>query len=1107
MSYDSALSAPGGAAHRYKCDETSGTTLTDSVGSSNGTITSGTTLGVTGLVPDGGTAAQVSSTKILTTLSAANSGVKTLVFAWKWTSGTSGTLFGNTSTVNRSNLDRSNSTDLSFRILGTTHSLPSMDANFNDGLKRLFVIVLDGTNCTVYVITSTGVVTSGSFAQTGTLSTIMGGNIQWSQQASATAAPGVIDDIYMSTNAFTSGQVTTLAGEFPGSTAYNGDAAPTVTIASSATGISGKVVGATRTITIGATAAANLGLKGTATKTITVTPSGTGVRGKVATVAATLTIAAAAAGVVVHGGSGNAGRIVTVSATAAANLGIHATSTRALTLTPTAAGAHGKAGAVTATLAISGSADGAVSSAPRTHLAWDGGLGIAFSSSGGEFDPAYVAPPVPLATRVIVAQAVDSVAQNGVQFTPSVRTAEDGYAPYRIVVGGTDVTYFRDVQTPMPTYGLVSPLRYGSGQITFPQVHAAYERPGYGELSWLRKFAPVKIQRVDSGGTVLATDYVGFISDYQHQGRTLTCTLGGEATGLAAMVDRPVPVFANVHDIGSLVQQTIRTSLRLATVNTPTTGIRLQDTGGMPVLDFLTETLAKSTTKDGKQWTVRPTATGRYKMEQKDTATVRASVYIDGFRVVEDLHRDFTEEPNRVYAQGVGPDGLRNRFAIYPGLAQAGDIGFPGTLSPGDAGTAVTQMLWRLFTMGYLDDSPNDETWTTAADDPITGAIKDLQADAGLSQTGVVNAATWRALFNPDVTGYSLKRSQIVPAAQRSFTKFYLTDATGNIIGRNPAYLRNKPYVDVSVDMGTGFTRHQMAQWARQELADDNAANWVGTVTVTMGAVINGTHNPGDPLDTSDVLDARAIHPGDNLWLPNWDDGTLVHVSGVNVSATSVEFAVDTRARDTMKVWQVISRNRESRKSPARQWIAQNRRSHVRDDTGAFYDGATFGKVPRTFCPADTTTVIPTPAGRSGILQTIDIQTTDSQAKFILSAWGRQVDGDWVDRKLGDPVFGDLADTTFYDRVQADTKTWQDARGLVEVWGQNTQPGGYWPRQHTNAAGTVTDAPITGQFRFTAGAPYLCQHEPVLWIAIRPDRNCWVEGGRVLELLLDDGAG
>jgi hypothetical protein len=62
-----------------------------------------------------------------------------------------------------------------------------------------------------------------------------------------------------------------------------------------------------------------------------------------------------------------------------------------------------------------------------THLAWDGGLGIAFSSNGGEFDPAYVAPPVPLATRVIVAQAIDSVAQDGVQFTPSVRVAEDGY--------------------------------------------------------------------------------------------------------------------------------------------------------------------------------------------------------------------------------------------------------------------------------------------------------------------------------------------------------------------------------------------------------------------------------------------------------------------------------------------------------------------------------------------------------------------------------------------------------------------------------------------------------------------------------------------------------
>jgi len=289
-------------------------------------------------------------------------------------------------------------------------------------------------------------------------------------------------------------------------------------------------------------------------------------------------------------------------------------------------------------------------------------------------------------------------------------------------------------------------------------------------------------------------------------------------------------------------------------------------------------------------------------------------------------------------------------------------------------------------------------------------------------------------------------------------------------------------------------------------MADDTVANWVGTVTVYTGAVIDGTHNPGDALTSSLVRDVRTIQPGMNLWLANWDGGTLVHVSGVNVQPGSVEFTVDTRARDTMKVWEVIARNRESRRSPARQWIAQNRRSGMQDDTGAFYDGSVFGKIERTHLPAGTWTVIPTPAGRSGTLQTIDIQTDTSAAAFVMAIFGKQVDSAWCNRKLGDPVFATLTDTTFADRVQANTKTWQDNRFLVDVFGQNTQPCGYWPEQHTKADGTATSAPITGEYRMKAGVPYFCKGDPVLWIAIRPDRDCYIQGGRVLELLLDDAA-
>jgi hypothetical protein len=306
-----------------------------------------------------------------------------------------------------------------------------------------------------------------------------------------------------------------------------------------------------------------------------------------------------------------------------------------------------------------------------TRLSFDGGLGLDTDSSGGEFDPAVVAAPAAVleGERVIKARTVDSFTVTGTEVAVDQREASALYRRHRIVVGGKDVTYFRGVQTPMPSYSLVSPFRYGPGQITFPQIHAAFERPGHGDLTWLSKFATVKVQRVNTDGTVAATDYIGFLSDRNHDGGDVSFSLGGQAEGRAAMVDRAVPIFPGVQDIGDLVMGALQHGVRLPVAGTPSTGITLTDTGGGSQLDFITEVLAKSTQKDGTQWTVMPNINGSYHMFQKDTATIDTTVYIDGKRVEESLRRDFTEEPNRVWASGIDVDGKRVRFATFPGLS------------------------------------------------------------------------------------------------------------------------------------------------------------------------------------------------------------------------------------------------------------------------------------------------------------------------------------------------------------------------------------------------------------------------------------------------------
>lgn len=732
-----------------------------------------------------------------------------------------------------------------------------------------------------------------------------------------------------------------------------------------------------------------------------------------------------------------------------------------------------------------------------TRVAFDGGIQVATDTYGGEFDPAVVPAPASLAgERVIKAFCIDSVTVDGTSFTPVIRSEVAPYCRHRVRIGGKDVSFFRGVQTPMPSFGLVEPLLFWSGTLTLPQVHAALERPGHGDLTWLRKWAPVVIDRVDADDNVVATDWRGFIADYQHDGRSLTCTLAGQATGTADLQDRAEVLFPDMVDIGTQAMNCVRRNLGLSTGDAPTTGIVFPESGGTgSQLDFLHDLLARSTTLGGSQWTIMPDAKGIYQMFRKDVTTIDATVYIDGSFVSESLRRDFTQEPTRVWGTAVTPDGMRVRNAKFPGYGGP-SVAFPGTLSPGDSGDGVLALKWQLFIGTYLDDPSG--SWTTDADDPITEAVKELQADAGLSQTGVVNAATWKAAYNTAIIGGGLRGAHIEPMAADTRTVAYLRNAVGQVIGQNPLYDKGVKRADLSVDMGPVKSPEQARKYARQKLAP--ATNWNGTITVNTGAVIDGEHNTGDPLTADLVRDSRSVKPGHNLWVPNWDGGTLFHVSGCDVQYGSVTFAVDTQARDAMEVWAIRERNRESRANASRSKSGLRRRSAIRDDTGAFYDGGVFGKIPRTFCPAGTWTVIETPAGRSGTFQKIDIQT-DDPAAFMWNLWGSNRQADWLNRHLGDPF-----DDGFADLMDAHQDGWADNYALIDHWGTKKQPCGYGSRKHTKDDGTISDAPITGRFVYRPGSTYYTRQGGLLRLGFYPDRDTWVQGGRVLYLLLDDAA-
>lgn len=738
------------------------------------------------------------------------------------------------------------------------------------------------------------------------------------------------------------------------------------------------------------------------------------------------------------------------------------------------------------------------------------------------WDPAVDATPagLMLATAYDTANAFGPVTMNGTQPTYTVSTAKTLRHRDRIVVGGVDITYFRGIPTPLPTIQLLAPLLYGPATLTLPQVSACFERLGVGELKWAKKGSKVKVQRVDTTtGAVVATDYLGIIVAFDTNGRDLTIQIGGEASGRAALRNRQIPIFRSVHDIGRYAFRGIHElGLKFKPRLGPTTGIELANFGGTSQLDYLNQLCAKAWTKAGNQFTIMPDAGGVYRMQRKDTTTINGTVYLDDARTVANLRRDVAEEPNRIYGTTVTPGGQRVRFGVYPGLKQTDAPPYPmtngSTFGEGttdaqtNTGDGVTVMIGRLQVVGYLTRRQSPGGY----DAQVTKAIEALQEDAGLAVTGNMSPTTWRALYDLDATGFSLAWSHIEPAAQKSKVREWNRSGSGAIMSRNPNYEPGALVVDRNIDFGAGFERGQVREWARAELVGSED-NWVGTIDFNTGALVAGSHTPGNPIAAADVMRARDLRPGMNLRAPLFDGGITLHVSGVTITTDGkVQATVDTRARDTMPVWEVIRRNRESRQDPARAWLRDHRASTEIKDALIEWDevGGVLGD--KVTLPANTWVVFPVVAGQEGTVRALRMDLAPA-AEYVVAVFGRKITPGRLKRLVGNPL------------TKGGTKRWAkestrdalDSKNiLLYAAGDNANPCGYYPKQKTaegdqtggTEAAPTSDpvAPLTGRWEDDAGFSYHTGEDPVLWVAVYADRATAVPAGRIMWNQLEAGA-
>lgn len=715
--------------------------------------------------------------------------------------------------------------------------------------------------------------------------------------------------------------------------------------------------------------------------------------------------------------------------------------------------------------------------------------GVGFAS----WSPAVVATPANVSTTTQFDKALAFSPVTIVGTQPTFDVTEESVPRHRdrVIVGGRDVTYFRGAEVRVSSYQLMEPFAYGTATLEFPQVYPDYEQIGSGELSWLAPGKRVVIQRVDAAGNIVGTDYKGRLIAPNASTGTFSYEVGGEITGPASLRFRPMPLFRSAQDVGWQIWRAlsilgVRTTPRLGVE----TGIELGRVGGMPFLDYLQSLVGRAYTRTGNQWTVMPNDSGVYETKRKDRTTIHGTVYLSASSASADLRRDIAEEPNRVFATGVTPEMMRVRFGRYPGLQEADDVPFPGFLSEGDSGEDVLTLIHRLRVHGYL----NAETAPGGYDSDVAKAVEAVQEDADLTVTGNVNQATWEAIFDTTAMGVSLKLSRIEPAAQKSYTRQYRTSASGAIIGRNPNYDPTRLKIDREVDFGSGFRRPQMREWSRAEIQDGAEPNWVGTLTIHSGAIVAGEHVPGAPI--LEVLAARDIRPGMNLWLPQFQGGTLVHVTAATVSGDVVTLQVDTRARDAWNVAQVIERDRESRKDPARAFFRRLTKSTTAGDAvGEFSEVG--GIITEQELRGGEWNVIEVVAGDSGTIRSLRLDTNPN-AESSVAIFGKKVWPKALQREIGDPL------------SEAGTERWRNENvldrlrrdhGLLYSAGDSYEPGGYSP----GTRGDDGTGILTGRLEDEAGVQYYTDHRPILYVAVWVDRDCTIPAGRIMWPQLEPG--
>lgn len=489
-----------------------------------------------------------------------------------------------------------------------------------------------------------------------------------------------------------------------------------------------------------------------------------------------------------------------------------------------------------------------------------------------------------------------------------------GQALYTVVVGGKDVTYFRNVPTQLTSYSSADPFGDSTAQITFPQI-SIFDDIGNGDLHWLKDFADVTIYLFQWPGT---TDYntvsslsledqigyrtpiwEGFISSFEwHQDNT-AATLALQCVGACFQVDqylakpeypgRPIPYEKLIKECFSRKKHP---ALRTAPLqiefysgwatqapdyaNSPSyltpvgvtpgeniTGFFSRSTGAWDksLTSFIQGLLGVMLDEYGQQWTIRldpgrqPVLYVRQMFDLSPTYTVSAGQP----GVAVDLTRDLTQFANVFFGQGTDQAGTEwdrqevsnnGQETEYAPLAYDPEV-YPTTHNPRFNSNKMTVEAYNKFDNGF------DERQALNA----AKTILQRDMDPGLAGTLTLTVDPQTAFMGKMKAGETVKITDLAGTGARGII-FSITQASHDVMNRTVTLTIDTKFRDLlTVEEVLARTRDPLTPLqllktnSRQLLVQDTLVPW--------------NYKKGSGFIPNNIDFYKDIKPGEQFPFPN----------------------------------------------------------------------------------------------------------------------------------------------------------------------------------------------------------------------------------------------